>query len=189
MTTIPVNAKRPLGRKLALAALCVAVAAAGTLAYFLLREDEATTPEFPGDHHVIVYLERDIDDTVLEQVETALRDHPLTEEVQFESQAEAFEQFQDTFADRPDILDSVDADTLPSAFRVKLTDADRSEEFIQEFADVEGIYEVSDLMGAYRYWVPACIEFEEEGIGPAEDDTESVLYEIQQACSSFGFDL
>ncbi len=25
-------------------------------------------------------------------------------------------------------------------------------------------------------------------ISPAEDDTESVLYEIEQACSSFGYD-
>jgi cell division protein FtsX len=189
MSTIPGKVKWPLGRKLAIAALCVVVAAAGTLAYVLLRGAEATTPEFPGDHHVIIYLERDIEDDVLERIESALQEHPLTEEIQFESQAEAMDRFQDTFADRPDLVDSVDADELPSAFRVELTDSDRTEEYILEFEEMEGVYEISDLMAAYRYWVPACIEFEEQGISPAEDDTESVLYEIAQACSSFGYDL
>jgi cell division protein FtsX len=179
----------PLGRRIAIAALCVGVAVAGTLVYFLLRGEEVATHEFPGDHHVIIYLDRDVDDDVLEQIESALREHPLTEQIEFESQAEALERFQDTFADRPDLVDSVDADGLPSAFRVKLTDGHRSEEFIQEFEDVDGIYEISDLMAVYRYWEPACIEFEDKGISPAEDDTESVLFEIEQACSSFGYDL
>lgn len=178
----------PLGRKLAIAALCVGVAVAGTLAYFLLRGEKVATHEFPGDHHVIIYLDRDVEDDVREQIESALQEHPLTEEIQFESQAEALERFQDTFSDRPDLLDSVDADVLPSAFRIKLTDSDRSEEFIQEFEEVEGVYEISDLMAVYRYWEPACVEFEDKGISPAEDDTESVLYEIEQACISFGYD-
>jgi cell division transport system permease protein len=178
-----------LGRKLAIAALCVGVAIAGTLVYFLLREEKVATHEFPGDHHVIIYLDRDVEDDVLEQIESTLREHPLTEEIQFESQAEAWDKFQDTFSDQPDLVDSVNPEDLPSAFRVRLTDSDRSEEFIQEFEDVEGVYEISDLMEVYRYWVPACIEFEDKGISPAEDDTASVLYEAKQACSSFGYDL
>ncbi|WP_344480393.1 permease-like cell division protein FtsX [Glycomyces endophyticus] len=189
MSTIPVKAKRPLGRTLAIALVCVAVAAAGTIAYLLLRDDSAATPVFPGDHHLIIYLQRDIEADTMEQLESALQEHPLTEEILFESQADAMERFQDTFADRPDLVDSVEADDLPSAFRVRLTDGDRAEEFVQEFENAEGVYQISDLMELYRYWVPACIEFEDEGIKPAEDDTESVLYEIQQACSSFGYDL
>lgn len=178
----------PLGRKLAIVAICVGIAAAGTLVYFLLRGEKAATHEFPGDYHVIVYLERGIEDDVREQIEAVLREHPLTEQIQFESQAEAWDRFQDTFSDRPDLVDSVDADVLPSAFRIKLTDSDRSEEFIREFEDVEGVYHISDLMAVYRYWEPACIEFEDKGIGPAEDDTESILYAIEQACGSFGYD-
>jgi cell division protein FtsX len=178
----------PLGRKLAIAALCLGVAVAGTLVYFLFRGEKDATHEFPGDHHVIIYLDRDVEDDVREQIESALLEHPLTEQIEFESQAEALENFQDTFADHPDLVDSVDADGLPSAFRIKLTDSDRSEEFVQEFEDVEGIYEISDLMAVYRYWEPACIEFEDKGISPAEDDTESVLFEIEQACSSFRSD-
>ncbi|MEU6247880.1 permease-like cell division protein FtsX [Glycomyces sp. NPDC047010] len=189
MSTIPPKSKRPLGRTIAIVALCVGVAAVGALAYVLLRGDEATTPTFPGDHHVIVYLERDIEDDVLEQLESTFQEHPLVDEVQFESQAEALERFQDTFEDRPDLVDTVEADELPSAFRIKLTDPDRSAEFIAEFQDAEGVYEITDLMELYRYWVPACIEFEDKGIGPAEGDTESVLYEVVQACSSFGYDL
>jgi cell division protein FtsX len=189
MSTIPVKAKWSRGRKLAIASLCAGVAAAGTLAYVLLRGDEATTPEFHGDDHVIIYLDRDIEDDVLEQLESALQEHPLIEEVEFESQAEALERFQDTFEDSPDLVDSVEADQLPAAFRITLTDADRSVEIVEEFQDAEGVYEISDLMELYRYWVPACTEFEDEGIGPAEGDTESLLYEAQQACSSFGYDL
>ena len=178
----------PLGRKLAIAALCAGVAVAGTLVYFLIRGERDATHEFPGDHHVIIYLDRDVEDDVRDQIASALEEHPLTEQVEFESQAEAWERFQDTFSDRPDLVDSADADSMPSAFRITLTDGARSEEFIQEFEDVEGIYEISDLMAVYRYWEPACIEFEDKGIGPAEDDTESILYEIEQACSSFGYD-
>lgn len=178
----------PLGRKLVIVALCVGVAVAGTLVYFLARGEEAATYEFPGEHHVILYLDRDIEDDAMAEIESALQEHPLTEQIEFESQAEAYERFQEMFADRPDIVDTVDADTLPSAFGVKLTDGDRSEEFIQEFEEVEGVYEISDLMAVYRYWEPACVEFEDKGISPAEDDTESVLYEIEQACISFGYD-
>jgi cell division protein FtsX len=187
MSTITGAAKMSFGRKFAIAALCVGVAIAGTLVYLLVRGEEAatTTYEFPGDDHVIIYLDRDVEDDVREQIEAALQEHPLTEQVQFESQAEALERFQDTFSEQPDLVDSVDADTLPSAFRIKLTDSDRSEEFVQEFEDVEGIYEISDLVAVYRYWEPACIEFEDKGVSPAEDDTESILYEIEQACSSF----
>lgn len=188
MPTSTGTAKMPLGRKLAIAALCVGVAVAGTLVYFLLRGEKVTTHEFPGDHHVIIYLENGVEDDVREQIESALRDHPLTEQIQFESEAEAWDKFQDTFSDQPELVNSVDADGLPSAFRIKLTDSDRSEEFVQEFEDVEGVYEISDLMAVYRYWEPACIEFEDKGISPAEDDTESILYEIEQACSSFGYD-
>nr|BFF26546.1 hypothetical protein GCM10025732_45110 [Glycomyces mayteni] len=86
-------------------------------------------------------------------------------------------------------MDSVDPDVLPSAFRIRLTDGDRSAEFAAEFQDAEGVYEASDLMELYRYWVPACIEFEDKGISPAEGDTESVVYEVQQVCAGFGYDL
>jgi cell division protein FtsX len=181
------TAKMTLGRKLAIAALCLGVAVAGTLAYFLFRGEEVATHEFSGDHHVIIYLEPDVEDDVLEQIESSLQEHPLTEQIQFESQAEAWEKFQDTFEDQPDLVNLTDADSLPSAFKIKLTDSDRSEEFIQEFEDVEGIYEISDLVAVFRYWEPACIEFEDKGISPDEDDTESILYEIEQACRNFGY--
>jgi cell division protein FtsX len=187
MSTSAGTAKMPLGRKVAIAALCVGLAIAGTLVYFLLRGEEVATHEFPGDHHVIIYLDRDVEDDVLEQIESAIREHPLTEQVEFESQAEAWEKFQDIFSDRPDLVNSADADSMPSAFRIKLTDSDRSEEFIQEFEDVDGVYEISDLMAVYRYWEPACVEFEDKGISPAEGDTESILYEIEQACRNFGY--
>jgi hypothetical protein len=189
MSTITGPVKMSLGRKIAIAALCVGVAVAGTLVYFLIRGEEDATHEFPDDHHVIIYLDRDVEDDVRAQIEAAIQEHPLTDQVEFESQAEAWERFQDTFSDRPDLVDSADADSMPSAFRIKLTDGDRSEEFVQEFEDLEGVYEISDLMAVYRYWEPACIEFEDKGISPAEDDTESILYEIEQACRNFGYDL
>jgi cell division protein FtsX len=175
----------PLSRKLVIVALCVGVAVAGTLVYFLVRGEEAATYEFPGEHHVIIYLDRDIEDDVLEQIESELQEHPLAEQVQFESQAEAYERFKDTFESQPDLVDTVDAESLPSAFRVKLTDGDRSEEFIQEFEEAEGVYQITDLMELYRRYEPACIAFEEKGVSPAEGDTESVLVEIEQACEQF----
>ncbi|MDA1361131.1 permease-like cell division protein FtsX [Glycomyces luteolus] len=188
MSTITGPAKMSRGRKVAIAALCVGVAVAGTLVYFLVRGEQAAPHGFPGDHHVIVYLDRDVEDDVLEQIESALQEHPLTEQIEYESQEEALERFQDTFSEQPDLVDLTDAADLPSAFRIRLTDSDRSEEFVQEFEEVEGVYEITDLMEAYRYYEPACIEFEDKGISPAEGDTESVLYEIEQACSNFGYD-
>jgi len=189
MPSITGLAKNPLGRKLAIIALCAGVLIAGTLVYFLFREGKAASHEFPGDHHVIVYLDRDIDDDVLEELESSLQEHPLTELIEFESQAEAYERFQDTFSEQPELVDMADADTLPAAFKIKLTDSGRSEEFVQEFEDAEGVYQISDLMTVYRRYEPACIEFEDKGISPAEGDTESVLYEIQQACRNFGYDV
>jgi cell division protein FtsX len=188
-TTDTGTAKAPLGRKLAIAALCVGVAIAGTLVYFLFREDTAATGEFPADHHVIIYLDRDVEDDDRDEIEAALLEHPLVEQVEFESQEEAYEKFQDTFSDNPDLVDSTDADSLPSSFRIKLTDGDRSAEFAQEFEDMEGVFEITDLMEFFRFYEPACIEFEDKGISPAEGDTDSVLYEIEQACSGYVYDL
>ncbi|MDN3239693.1 permease-like cell division protein FtsX [Glycomyces tritici] len=185
----PETAKQPFGRKIAIAALCVGVAIAGTLVYFLFRGEKTATHEFQADDHVIIYLDSDIEDDVRDQIESAIQEDPLTEQVEFESQEEAWEKFQDTFADHPDLVDGAGADSMPSAFQIKLTDSDRSEEFVQEFEDMEGIYEISDLVAVFRYWEPACIEFEDKGIGPAEGDTESILYEIEQACINFGYDL
>lgn len=188
-TTDTGTAKASLGRKLAIAALCLGVAVAGTLVYFLIRGEEPATGEFPADHHLVIYLDRDIEDEDRDEIESALLEHPLTEEVVFESQEEAYEKFQDTFSDHPDLVDSTDADSLPSSFRVKLTDGDRTEEFVQEFEEMEGVFEITDLMEFFRYYEPACIEFKDKGISPAEDDTDSILYEIEQACSGYIYDL
>ncbi len=68
---------------------------------------------------------------------------PLVEEVYYESKTEAFERFQEQFANSP-IVENVTEEALPESFRVKLSDPTQYDVVASAFAGRPGIEQVND---------------------------------------------
>lgn len=69
---------------------------------------------------------------------------PQVEQVYYESQAQAYEQFRQNFKDSPDLVDNVSADALPESLRVKLRDPTQFAVIASAFRDRPGVEEVQD---------------------------------------------
>jgi cell division transport system permease protein len=69
---------------------------------------------------------------------------PQVEQVFYESQEQAYKQFQEQFKDSPDLVENVTADALPESFRVKLRDPTQFEVVASAFAGRPGVEEVQD---------------------------------------------
>ena len=67
---------------------------------------------------------------------------PEVEDVTYVSKEEAFEEFKEMYADQPEFCESLPADALPASFRIKLIDADYTEEVA---ARIEGAPGVDDV--------------------------------------------
>ena len=68
---------------------------------------------------------------------------PLVEEIFYESQADAYQHFQDQFKNSP-IADNVRESALPESFRVKLSDPTKYEVVASAFAGRPGVEQVND---------------------------------------------
>lgn len=93
---------------------------------------------------VVVYLQRDVAQEVSDQIGADLKASPYVERAVYESKEEAYERFKETFEDTPDLVKSVDAEVLPSAWRVKMKDIADAPALIAEFQEREGVYQVTN---------------------------------------------
>jgi len=93
---------------------------------------------------VVVYLDRDVTQEVTDQIEAELKSSEYVAQVVYESKEEAFKRFQETFEDTPDLVKAVNADVLPSAFRIKMNDIADADKLIGDFQDREGVYQVTN---------------------------------------------
>jgi cell division transport system permease protein len=69
---------------------------------------------------------------------------PEVQTVYYESQEEAYEQFQEQFKDSPDLVENVTAEALPESFRVKLRDPTQFAVVAEAFESRPGVEEVQD---------------------------------------------
>ena len=104
----------------------------------------------------------DVDATPAEQarVEQELSAHPDVSRVEFFSKQEQYELFKNLFANRPEYIDNVTADNLPTSYRVEPTvaDADLIRAVGDRFAGESGVREVlfaedsvRDVLSVSRY--------------------------------------
>lgn len=93
---------------------------------------------------VVVYLQRDVTEEVTDQIEAELKESPYVETVKYESKEQAYERFKETFKDTPDLVKSVDAEVLPSAFRIKMVDIADAPKLQAQFEEREGVYQVTN---------------------------------------------
>ena len=88
----------------------------------------------------------DVDATPDQQadVERALSQHPDVSRVEFFSKQEQYELFKNLFANRPEYIDNVTADNLPTSYRVepRVADADVIRAIGDRFEDEAGVREV-----------------------------------------------
>ena len=140
--------------------IAVVVTVAISLALFgsglLIRKQVETMKDFWYDKvEVSVYLcgedsdtvscgGQAVSDTQRADLEADLRAMPEVDEVFYESQQDAYEHFQEQFADSPDLVENVTADVLPESFRVKLDDPTQFAVVAQAFRGRPGVEEVQD---------------------------------------------
>ncbi len=79
-----------------------------------------------------------------EELLADLKAMPQVQEVFYESQEQAYRQFQEQFEDSPELVENVTPDALPESFRVKLRDPTQFEVVASAFTGRPGVEEVQD---------------------------------------------
>lgn len=93
---------------------------------------------------VTIFLADNASEEEREALDQRLAEDPLVASYHFESQEEAYEQFELQFSDQPELVEAVGPEALPESFRVQLSDPQRFPEIEQRYEDVEGIGEIVD---------------------------------------------
>ena len=83
-----------------------------------------TVSQFQEGVEFIVFMQPDAPQATIDAVQAEMESSPQVEEVIFFDQQDAFQEFQELFADEPELVESVTADILPPSFRVKPVDAE-----------------------------------------------------------------
>ncbi len=122
-------------------AVSLTMLGAGLLLY---NQVDVIEEYYQSNLEVVVYMDRDVAPDVSEQLGADLKDSNLVKRAEYESQEDAYERFQETFKDTEDLVNSVDATVLPSAWRVELKDIKDAPELIKEFQEREGVYQVTN---------------------------------------------
>jgi cell division transport system permease protein len=108
------------------------------------RQVDKARDLFYGQVEVSIYLDDSITEEQRASLETDLTGNPEVEEVIYESKEQAYENFQEIFADDPNLLESVTPDILPASFRVSLVDPENFAVVASQYIGYPGVEQVSD---------------------------------------------
>jgi cell division transport system permease protein len=125
--------------------LTVAVSLSLAGAALLLRYGvDNATQRWQNGIEFEVFLNTDASPAQTERIRRELLENPDIERVTYVSQEEQYELFKVLFADRPEYLENVDADTLPPSYRVEpgIADADVIRDLGTRFEGEAGVREV-----------------------------------------------
>lgn len=92
---------------------------------------------------------------------------PQVEQVFYESQEDAYENFREQFADSPDLVENVTADALPESFRVKLVDPTQFDVVASSFQGRPGVEQVQDQKALLEPFFNALNTLERYAVGLA----------------------
>jgi cell division transport system permease protein len=94
---------------------------------------------------VSIFLADGITDEQRTAIETKLKDSPEVKNYIYESKDEAYQRFQQQFAQQPELVQNTPADALPESFRVELKNPERYPVIAQEFPNGQnGVDQVRD---------------------------------------------
>ena len=97
-----------------------------------------------GEIEVSIFLRSDVTDAQRSAIDAAISGNPLVADKTYETRKEAFDRFQQLWADSPDFVKSVGPDSLPESFRVKLKDPEKYKTFADQMNGLPGIQDIID---------------------------------------------
>jgi cell division transport system permease protein len=113
-------------------------------ALLVQKQVNKTRDLFYAQVEVSIFLLDSISEEQRASLETDLRTNPEVDNVLYESKQDAFEHFQEIFAEDATVRDSVTPEVLPASFRVKLVDPERFGVIASQYEGYPGIDEVVD---------------------------------------------
>jgi hypothetical protein len=109
-------------------------------------------PGSDGVSAFAIFLDDHVTAAQRSRLEAALRADPLVLDLRFEDSGEAYEKFTNLWSDRPEILATTRADSLPPSFRLRLADPDYAVTFAAKYQTWAGVQSLigGDCVGAGR---------------------------------------
>ena len=132
--------------------LLMTIAAISTVAISLLLLGGAqilqlvvanVTSTWEGKVEVSVFLRNDVTEGELDDLRSDLAGMPEIETFTYVSKDQAFEDFKELWADRPELYEVLPEDSLPASFRISLVDASDAEEVAARVDGSPGIDDVN----------------------------------------------
>lgn len=116
---VGINLTRNISLTLAtVATVAVSLTLVGS-AYLIGEGVQDAQAQFEGGVEFIIFMQPEAADAQIDAVRAELDANPQVADFEFCDKACAFEEFQELFADDPQIRDSVEADELPASFKVR----------------------------------------------------------------------
>lgn len=133
--------------------LTVAVSLSMVGAAVLVRSAvDNATERWQGGIEFIVFVQPEATDDQIDAIDRLLAESPQVENTEYVDTDATFEEFQDLFADSPEIVETVDPEALPTSYRV--VPVDKSAETIaalrNAFQAQPGVYEVVAAIDSIR---------------------------------------
>lgn len=119
-------------------------------ALVLMRGVDGLNARFKGDVEFIIWIDKEATEQNVQGVRAALDASPNVRDSIYVNREETFQEFQEFWAESPEVLAAVTPDQLPTSFRVTPSVADLSlvEALGNEFETLPGVQEV-DYAGEY----------------------------------------
>ncbi|MGI5213912.1 permease-like cell division protein FtsX [Plantactinospora sp. CA-290183] len=105
---------------------------------------DAMKDAYYKDIEVSIFLDAAVTEAQRTELQASLENDPLVRAVKHETKEEAFQRFQQLFADSPDLVKAVQADKLPESFRVNLVNPEQYQQIFDRYKDTEGIDDIVD---------------------------------------------
>jgi cell division protein FtsX len=113
-----------------------ALIATGTV--LLLTRDER-------EYVVTAYLQPDTTEEQKAEVESALGALEPVGEIEFQTSEQAWQEFQEMFKDRPELIDNASPEAMPESFRLTTTDPDFTCSRLDPIRDLAGVEQLQVL--------------------------------------------
>jgi cell division transport system permease protein len=89
-------------------------------------------------------LRTDVTDAQRQTIDSAISQNSLVLNRTYETRQQAYDRFKELWADSPDFVKSVGANSLPESFRVKLKDPEKYKAFSEQIQSLPGIQDIID---------------------------------------------
>jgi cell division transport system permease protein len=123
--------------------MSVSLTMLGASVLLYMQVDQMKTYYY-GQIEVSIFLKTDVTDAQRQQIDQAISSNPLVASRTYETREQAYARFKELWADSPDFVNSVGANSLPESFRVKLKDPEKYKTFADQMQPLQGIQDIID---------------------------------------------